>query len=114
MYVLHVESQPHVALLLIARKEIDGGERTVFGHVEALELRLLQLQRLRLGLHLALLVHLGGHVLHLVGVARGLSFLVELEDIDIVIVPVIDEVAEVDALRRVFHAPYVDGHHVAS
>ena len=43
MNLLHVHAQLHVALLRIAREEIDVGQRVAFRHVEALEVGLLQL-----------------------------------------------------------------------
>ena len=46
-------------------------------------------------------------VLHLVRVTRRLPFLVELEDVEVRIVPVVDPVAELDALVGLGGLPYV-------
>ena len=108
--VFHVEAQLDIALLAVDCQEIDIGQRMALGDVETLELGLLQLQRVGLRVTLALCVHIRRDVLHLIGVARRLSLLVELEDVNVLIVPVVHPVAEVDALLRVFDTPHVDGY----
>ena len=84
-----------------------------FGHIEALEVGFLQLQDLTLFDQVAISVGTGSHILHLVGVTRRLAFLVELEEIDAFVIPVIDPVAEVDAVIGITRSPHVDVDKVA-
>ena len=105
--VLQVQFQFHVAVALIARHQVHLAERVAFGHVEALEIGFLQFQHMALGVHLVVGVAVGGDVFHLVGVARRLPLLVELEDIDVVVVPVVAPVAQLVEVVGIVRTPHL-------
>ena len=105
--------QLHVTLLVVSRQEVNVGERMAVGHVETLEVGFLHLQDVAFVNGVAVSVVMTDDILHLVCVTRRLAFLVELEDVKVLVVPVIDPVAELNALVGVGGLPYVHLYHFA-
>ena len=85
-------------------------QRLIFVYIEALEGLALQFQGLALHLSLALSVGITYYVFQIVGLARQLPLRVELEGIEIVVVPVVDVVFEPDGILFTVGGPYLDLH----
>ena len=98
-----VESQ---SVAVVVEDDID--EVFAFGNVETLELAGLQVECGGLRLHIAIFVEVADGVFQYIVLAHGLAPLVELEDVEVVVIPVLDEVAEAVVTLGLVGAVHLD------